>query len=498
MVKSRTAARKLPQLDLANPPLVVVVGDVMIDHYLWGSCNRISPEAPVQVVSVTRETNTLGGAANVAANLAALGVRTTIVGVVGNDAGQQLMRGELLAAGIEDALIPASSRPTTIKRRVVAGQQQIVRVDHECAEAISTELEREVITSAEALVDRAAVFVLSDYGKGVLTPTACASLIAMCRARGVPVLVDPKGRDYSKYRGATLVTPNRKEAAAATGLALRSEAGIVAAGQMLRRTFEFGACLITLSEDGMALFEESGETFLPTEAREVFDVTGAGDTVLAGLALSLAAGEKLVDACRFANVAAGIVVGKVGSATVTLDEIATANSRREAGTRFASAHDKILPRVQLARRIADLRAAGKKIVFTNGCFDILHAGHARYLVEAAALGDFLVVGLNDDASVSRLKGPSRPINSLEDRAMVLATLAPVAFVTEFGEDTPLSLIEEIKPDVLVKGGDYIADEVVGAEFVRSHGGSVEILEFLEGRSTTQIIARMAGAAGADA
>jgi D-beta-D-heptose 7-phosphate kinase/D-beta-D-heptose 1-phosphate adenosyltransferase len=498
MVKSRALGTKLPQLDLSNPPLVVVIGDVMIDHYLWGSCERISPEAPVQVVNVTRETNTLGGAANVAANLAALGVRTTMVGVVGDDAGQQLIRSELAAAGIEDKLVATTKRPTTIKRRVVAGQQQIVRVDHECADGISADLEREVVLAAESLVDKAAVFVLSDYGKGVLTPNVSASLIAMCRARGVPVLVDPKGRDYSKYRGATLVTPNRKEAAAATGLALRSDAGIVAAGRMLRQMFDLDACLITLSEDGMALFEEGVETFLPTEAREVFDVTGAGDTVLAGLALSLAAGEKLVDACRFANVAAGIVVGKVGSATVTLDEIAAANSQRETRTRFASAQDKILSRTQLARRIADLRAAGKKIVFTNGCFDILHAGHVRYLAEAAALGDLLVVGLNDDASVSRLKGPSRPINHSDDRALVLATLAPVAFVTEFGEDTPLSLIEEIKPDVLVKGGDYVADDVVGAEFVRSLGGSVEILAFLEGRSTTQTIARMASAAGADA
>jgi D-beta-D-heptose 7-phosphate kinase/D-beta-D-heptose 1-phosphate adenosyltransferase len=421
-----------------------------------------------------------------------------LMGVVGNDAGQHLVRSALAGSGIQDGLIEAVGRPTTIKRRVVAGQQQIVRVDHESSSGIPTDLEHALVAAAEAIVDRAAVMVLSDYGKGVLTPSVTAALIALCRTRGIPILVDPKGRDYSKYRGATLVTPNRKEAAAATGLALRSEAGIIAAGRMLRQMFELDACLITLSEDGMALFEHETETFLPTEAREVFDVTGAGDTVLAGLALSLAAGEKLVDACRFANVAAGVVVGKVGSATVSLDEIAAANSRRDARMIFGSPQEKILSRVQLARRIADMRAAGRKIVFTNGCFDILHAGHARYLTEAAALGDVLVVGLNDDASVARLKGPSRPINTVDDRALVLATLAPVAFVTEFGEDTPLSLIEELKPDVLVKGGDYVADDVVGADFVRARGGSVEILEFLEGRSTTQTIARLANATSADA
>jgi D-beta-D-heptose 7-phosphate kinase/D-beta-D-heptose 1-phosphate adenosyltransferase len=372
-----------------------------------------------------------------------------------------------------------------------------VRVDHESSDRISADTERRLLAASEQYIEQAAVFVLSDYGKGVLTPRVTASLIGLCRANGVPVLVDPKGRDYSKYRGATLVTPNRKEAAAATALTLRSEADIVEAGRMLRKEFELDACLITLSEDGMALFEQDSETFLPTEARAVFDVTGAGDTVLAGLALSLAAGETLVDACRFANLAAGIVVGKVGSATVTLEEIAAASARREMRARYGSAHDKILPRVQLARRIAELRAAGRKIVFTNGCFDILHAGHVRYLTEAAALGDLLVVGVNDDASVSRLKGPSRPINPVDDRALVLASLAPVAFVTKFEEDTPLSLIEEVRPDVLAKGGDYIADEVVGADFVRSNGGSVEILELLEGRSTTQTLARM-GTAGADA
>jgi D-beta-D-heptose 7-phosphate kinase/D-beta-D-heptose 1-phosphate adenosyltransferase len=302
---------------------------------------------------------------------------------------------------------------------------------------------------------------------------------------GKPVFVDPKGTDYSKYRGATMITPNRKEAGAASGIAMSSASAVSQAGQRLLNEHALGACLITLSEDGMALFEGGREHRLPTEAREVFDVTGAGDTVIAAVAFATACGQTLLDACRFANRAAGIVVSKLGAATTTLAEIKNATVPRQTGL-----DEKILDVDALCDKLAADRQAGKSIVFTNGCFDILHAGHVRYLVQAKTLGDLLVVGLNGDDSVSRLKGPGRPLNTEHDRALLLAALASVDYVVRFSEDTPLALIERLRPDVLVKGGDYRAEDVVGADVVTRAHGIVRIIPFLEGKSTSGLIDRI--------
>ena len=477
---------RLPNVDPARPPRVLVVGDLMLDRYLWGACDRISPEAPVQVVQVQRESESLGGAGNVAANLGSLGARVEIVALVGDDPAAAALARLLERLDVGNAgLIRDSKRPTTIKTRVLAAHHQLLRFDVERSAPVSDELGATILARVGAQLRAAAcdVMVLSDYGKGVLSPEVVRALIAASSGARIPVLVDPKGRDYGHYRGATLLTPNRREAAAATGQTLSDAAGVARAGRQLLRELQLKGCLITLSEDGMALFEGESDHRLPTQAREVFDVTGAGDTVIAAIAFALASGLSMLDACQFANRAAGIVVGKLGSATVTLDEIAAASTPGPQPTRKVLELDALMP--ELAR----LRACGRKLVFTNGCFDILHAGHVQYLTQAAALGDVLIIGLNGDASVSRLKGPSRPINTLADRAQLLSALSVVSYVVPFGEDTPLSLIGRIVPDVLVKGGDYRADDIVGADVVRKAGGRVQVLPFVAGKSTSGIIAR---------
>lgn len=477
---------RLPSPHSERRPRVLVIGDLMLDRYLWGSCERISPEAPVQVVQVQRETCSLGGAGNVATNLRSLGAKVSLIALVGADTASasllQLMRDLDVDA---DALIRDGARPTSVKTRVLAAHHQLLRFDVERTDPCSAQQARAILDGLQRAAAETDVVVLSDYGKGVLTPELTRELIARCKAARLPVLVDPKGRDYTHYRGATLVTPNRKEAAAATGLELSSDAGITSAGRQLLAQLELSACLITLSEDGMALFDATGEQRLPTQAREVFDVTGAGDTVIAAVAFALACGLPLLEACDFANRAAGVVVGKLGAASVTLDEIAQASgltTKRQA---------KLRTRAELLQEVARLRAAGRRIVFTNGCFDILHAGHVQYLEQAAALGDVLIVGLNSDESVRRLKGPKRPLNPEQDRAQLLAALSSVAYVTPFTEDTPRELIASILPDVLVKGGDYRPDDIAGATEVRAHGGEVRVLPFMEGRSTSRIIARAA-------
>ena len=463
---------------------MLVIGDLMLDRYLWGSCDRISPEAPVQVVKVQRETHSLGGAGNVVTNLCSLGAQVSLIALVGADASNtplpQLMHD--LGVGTE-GLIRDAARPTSIKTRVLAAHHQLLRFDVERTEPCSEAHAQAILEGLQSKAAETDVVVLSDYGKGVLTPSVTRELIARCRKAGLPVLVDPKGLDYAHYRGATLLTPNRKEAAAATGLDLASDLGITNAGRQLLSQLELSACLITLSEDGMALFEGGSEQRLPTQAREVFDVTGAGDTVIAAIAFALACGLPLHPACDFANRAAGVVVGKLGAASVTLDEIAQA-----AGI-VTGTGPKLRTRTELQREVARLRAAGRSIVFTNGCFDILHAGHVQYLEQAAALGDVLIVGLNSDDSVRRLKGPKRPLNPELDRAQLLAALSCVSYVTTFAEDTPRDLIASLGPDVLVKGGDYRPDDIAGATEVRARGGEVRVLPFVEGRSTSRIIAR---------
>jgi D-beta-D-heptose 7-phosphate kinase / D-beta-D-heptose 1-phosphate adenosyltransferase len=475
-----------PSFPPSHPPRVLVIGDLMIDRYLMGSCERVSPEAPVQVVNVAKETRSLGGAGNVVANLASMGARPALVAVVGADVDDTPVPSLLQRYGVAtDGLVAHPARPTTVKTRVVASRQQIVRFDVETVAAVSGEIEDALLDRFERLLADCDVVVLSDYGKGTLTTRVARECIARCAERGLPVLVDPKGTDYSKYRGATMITPNRKEAGAAVGLSMRSANAVSQAGQRLLSEHALGACLITLSEDGMALFEGGSEHRLPTEAREVFDVTGAGDTVIAAVAFATACGLTLLDACRFANRAAGIVVGKLGAATTTLEEIKHATVPRQAGL-----DEKILDVDTLCERLAADRGIGKSIVFTNGCFDILHAGHVRYLVEAKTFGDVLVVGLNADDSVRRLKGPGRPLNTEHDRALLLAALASVDYVVLFADETPLQLIERIVPDVLVKGGDYRVEDVVGADVVTHAHGLVRIVPFLEGKSTSNLIDRI--------
>ena len=485
----------LPSFAASFPPRVLVIGDLMLDRYLWGACDRVSPEAPVQVVQVKRESYSLGGAGNVVANLCSLGARAALLAVVGRDAAQTPLEQLLRELAVETrGLIQDDSRPTTVKTRILAAHHQLLRFDVESTQPCSDEAADKILTGLRARMATTDVVVLSDYAKGVLTQPLVRELISECKRAGLPVLVDPKARDYSHYGGATLLTPNRKEAAAATGLALDDAPGVLAAGRKLVQDLALDACLITLSEDGMALIQDRHghqAHHLPTQAREVFDVTGAGDTVIATIAFGLGAGLSLLEACQLANRAAGIVVGKLGAATVRLSElIETARPAAHAtSTAERPSEAKLVSRDALLAELAQLRAASRKIVFTNGCFDLLHAGHVQYLTQAARLGDVLVVGLNSDSSVRRLKGSSRPLNGEHDRAQVLAALAAVGFVTVFAEDTPLELIVQLSPDVLVKGGDYKADDIVGADHVHARGGRVVVLPFVEGRSTTQLLAR---------
>lgn len=480
-------ARLRAALDTA-PPHLLVVGDVMLDRYLWGSVERISPEAPVPVLRLTGSSERLGGAANVAANLAGLGAAARLVGPVGDDADAQRLAAMLADLGIGEGLVRDGQRPTITKTRIVGGHQQMLRLDQEAdgphAPAAQTALLQAALAALESLAP--AALILSDYAKGALPPATCQALIQRARALGIPVLVDPKGRDYSKYRGATALTPNLKEAAEACGLAGQDSEALLAGVAKLRAELALDYVVLTRGEAGMSLVAATGIEHVATAARQVFDVSGAGDTVIATLALAVAAGLAPLEACRLANLAAGIVVGKVGTSPVALDEL-----RQEVESRAAlSQADKIASPAALAARIAEWRRRGEQVVFTNGCFDLLHAGHVSYLEQARQLGDRLVVGLNTDRSVSALKGPGRPVIHAADRARVLAALAAVDAVCLFDQDTPLDLIKALRPDILVKGDDYREDQVVGAAEVKAWGGRVALLPVVQGRSTSGIIRKL--------
>jgi D-beta-D-heptose 7-phosphate kinase / D-beta-D-heptose 1-phosphate adenosyltransferase len=467
---------------------VLCVGDVMLDRYVYGAVERISPEAPIPVLRMEREAAMLGGAGNVVRNLSALGAHVAFVSVVGNDqAGREISA--LVAAHDkhEPYLSVERGRMTTIKTRYVAGGQQLLRTDKETLVPLAPSVAEDLRRVAVGAVADASVIVLSDYGKGVLTPELMRALIDAGRTQKRPVMVDPKGKDFSRYRGATVMTPNRAELAAATGMPVGTDEEIALAARKLIAECALESLLVTRGADGMTLFVREDETVhLPAEAREVFDVSGAGDTVVAMLAAALAAGVALPDAARLANVAAGIVVGKTGTAVATADEVFTALHTQDllADESKIAAHDEALARVEQWRR------EGLAIGFTNGVFDLLHPGHVTLLSQAKAACDRLVVGLNSDASVKRLKGPTRPVQNESARSAVLASLAAVDLVTIFGEDTPLSLIEQIRPDVLVKGSDYTIETVVGAEVVQRHGGRVILAELLPGHSTTGTIAKL--------
>ena len=465
----------------------LVIGDLMLDEYLWGKAERISPEAPVQVVDVIREELRLGGAGNVVHNLAALGTQVSVCSVVGGDQNGLELLGQFSHHHIDvQAIFQDPDRRTSRKTRVVAAHQQIVRIDRESREALPADLEQGLCAWITSHAAEYKVIVLSDYNKGVLTPGVIATAISAAAKAGIPVLVDPKGTDYTRYTGATLLTPNRKEAEAASGIPITDAATLALAANAIMNTTGLQHLLITRSEEGMSLFSKGGEiVHIPTVAREVFDVSGAGDTVLATLAVGIASGFSMAESARLANVAAGIAVGKLGTSIVTPQEIIDAVSLAH-----KDSHAKIKSLDVLSPLIAAEKKRGKQIVFTNGCFDLLHAGHVKYLQKARNLGDLLVLGLNSDASVRRLKGPKRPLIDQEERSHLLAALDCIDYVVIFEEDTPLELITALKPNILAKGGDYSLDGVVGRDFVESHGGRVELINFVDGKSTTNIIERI--------
>jgi D-beta-D-heptose 7-phosphate kinase/D-beta-D-heptose 1-phosphate adenosyltransferase len=455
---------------------VLVVGDVMLDRYLFGGTRRISPEAPVPVVHVDEFDDRPGGAANVAVNMARLGTRTLLLGAVGDDDEATALRRSLDDRGVACRFEAIAGWPTITKTRVQSRGQQLIRLDRE--DRLMSGSERLTAVLASELDDADAV-VLSDYGKGSLEDVA--AMISACRRRNVPVFVDPKGADFEKYRGATLLTPNQGEFEAVAGNCDTDDDLTRKARAMIDR-LDLEALLVTRSEKGMLLLQRGDEPqFLSTRAREVYDVTGAGDTVIAVLAAALATGETLTSAAALANLAAGLVVGKIGVASVSPSELRVALHRRGQGGRGLVNEEALLPLV------GEARERNERIVMTNGCFDVLHAGHVAYLEEAKSLGDRLIVAINDDESVRRLKGQSRPVNKLVDRMSVLAGLAAVDWVVPFSEDTPARLIGAVLPDVLVKGGDYRPEEIAGSRSVLENGGEVRTLAFRDGHSSTRII-----------
>ena len=463
---------------------VLVIGDLMLDRYIQGEVKRISPEAPVPVVKVQQQTATLGGAANVALNLVRLGAEVAVAGVVGEDeAGDTLCMLLQQAAIHTRTVVRLDHRPTTIKIRIMSGQQQMLRLDMEDPSAIDDTLIARLVALINEELSQAYVVILSDYAKGVLQPSLCQAIILSARRRGIPVFVDPKGNDYLKYKGAAALSPNLAELSAITAIAPTNIEALLTAGEKLAHILQLDFLLVTRGEQGITLLQGGQRVYLPTMAREVFDVSGAGDTVIATLAAGVAAGLELVDALRLSNLAAGIVVGKLGTAPVDQNELLIALEAEFASQMVSKICD--LPIA--VRQITQWRSRTECIVFTNGCFDLLHAGHISYLQQARNLGDRLVVGLNTDDSVRRLKGPQRPIHQQEDRAQVLAALTAVDMVVLFDEDTPLQLILALHPDVLVKGADYAEHEVVGTVEVKEWGGRVTLISLLPRRSTTATI-----------
>jgi D-beta-D-heptose 7-phosphate kinase/D-beta-D-heptose 1-phosphate adenosyltransferase len=462
---------------LFNSARVLVAGDIMLDRYWFGTTTRISPEAPVPVVRVEAMEERPGGAANVAMNVVSLGAQATLLGITGADEAAESLERQLALRGVECVWSRPAGFTTVTKLRVLSQHQQLIRLDFE--EPVQPSTNSDLLENFKARLHIADVVVLSDYAKGCLQDPA--AFIARAREAGKPVIVDPKSADFSRYRGATLVTPNLKEFQMVAGNCA-DESALVEKARELCEQFDLSALLVTRGEHGMTLVPRTQEpVHLPARAREVFDVTGAGDTVVAVLAASLAAGHDLVHATALANTAAGIVVGKLGAATVTLDELHAALHEPVEDVSIVLDEESLLAQARAAR----LR--GETIVMTNGCFDILHAGHIHYLTEAKKLGDRLIVAVNDDASVARLKGPSRPVNPLEQRMAVLAGLKAVDWVVPFSEDTPQRLICRVLPDVLVKGGDYTPEQVAGGDCVVAAGGKVRILNFVEGCSSSKII-----------
>lgn len=465
---------------------VLVVGDLMLDRYIHGEVDRISPEAPVPILRHAQRYERPGGAANVAMNLAGLGCEALLAGFWGEDAERRELEAALAAAKVDTVGVVTTALPTISKTRIVGRTQQLLRLDIESAERPSADDGNRLLERVEALAGKVHAVVLSDYAKGALTPELCERVIRAARAAGIPVLADPKTPDLSKYSGATAVCPNLQELRLATGVEAQDPEVLLRAGEAQRKEHDLRYLAVTMSERGIRLLSDTATFHSSSKAREVFDVSGAGDTVIATMAASLAAGLEIETAVELANLAAGIVVGKVGTAPVAHHEL-TALLTPSKGISDA---EKILDRAQVAARVREWRAAGETVVFTNGCFDLLHVGHVTLLEDCRRFGSKVVLGLNTDASVQRLKGPSRPVVSEGDRARVMAALGAVDAVTLFDEDTPLALIEALGPDVLVKGGDYTVETVVGHEAVLAAGGRVEIVPIVEGFSTTGIVRKM--------
>ncbi len=466
---------------------ILVVGDVMLDRYIVGEVERISPEAPVPVLRQTGSYDRPGGAANVAMNLVGLGVKATLCGAVGDDASGTALRLALQAAGVDTMPMVVCTLPTITKTRVVSRTQQLLRLDVEGRGKFAPDESDAMVHAALQTLPGVHAVILSDYAKGALTDALCRSVIDAARRQGTPVLVDPKTRDFTRYAGATTICPNLQELSAATGVPAHDTDGLLAAAHSLLQSLEIEFLTVTMSERGICVLQRNGsEVHSAAKAREVFDVSGAGDTVIATLAASLAGGLRLASALDLANLAAGIVVAKIGTVPIAAAEIVAQLTRSAAVT----SKEKVLPRDRAIARVKEWREAGETIVFTNGCFDLIHVGHITLLEDCLRFGSKLVVGLNTDASVSRLKGPSRPIVGEAERAKVMAALASVDLVTMFDEPTPLELIRALRPAVLVKGGDYTVETVVGHEDVLAYGGRVEIVPTVEGFSTTNLVQKM--------
>ncbi|MDZ7805387.1 bifunctional D-glycero-beta-D-manno-heptose-7-phosphate kinase/D-glycero-beta-D-manno-heptose 1-phosphate adenylyltransferase HldE [Thiohalophilus sp.] len=470
---------QLPQFEQAR---VLVIGDLMLDRYWHGDTSRISPEAPVPVVRVGEAEERAGGAGNVALNIAALGAGARVMGLTGDDEACNALDDILTAAGVECRFSKLTGCATVTKLRVLSRHQQLIRLDFE--DGFESYQSEDLLRQFEQQLDGMGAVILSDYGKGTLREAR--AFIQAARNKQIPVLVDPKGNDFERYRGATLITPNLSEFEAVVGHC-RNDEEVVTRGMALIEQFELDALLVTRSERGMTLLRRGQEALhMPTHAREVFDVTGAGDTVISVLGAAIAAGEDLANATAWSNLGAGVVVGKLGTATVNIDEL------RRAARAQHEIETGVVDEDLLVRLVKDARDHGETVVMTNGCFDILHPGHVLYLQQARKLGDRLVIAVNDDASVKRLKGESRPINTVERRMAVLSALECVDWVVPFSEDTPERLICQVLPDLLVKGGDYQPEEVAGGQCVLDNGGKVEVLDFIEGHSTTDIIKNITG------
>ncbi|HEV2949592.1 MAG TPA: D-glycero-beta-D-manno-heptose 1-phosphate adenylyltransferase [Gemmataceae bacterium] len=480
-------------------PRILVLGDVMLDRYVWGDAARISQEAPVILLHADKREERLGGASSVATMLRALGARVALIGVVGSDADATRVRSLLSDLEIDhEGVMADEDRPTTVKERYIGRAQhrhpqQMIRVDYEIRDPVVPAIEQQLIEAITHQVRKSDIVLISDYDKGVVTTAIIAATISAARSAGIRTLADPlRGADYAKYRGCSALTPNRMEAGLATELNLRSHSETFQAAEQLLNQLDLEASIVTLDKDGMALAHRDGvRKLFPTRPRQVYDITGAGDMVLSVLGMALAAGADYDAAIRLANIAGGLEVEKIGVATVTRDEILRDLLR--AGSGPGSGQEKILSRETLRHELESRRRLGLRIAFTNGCFDVLHAGHVSYLQEARAQADVLVVGLNSDAGVRALKGNHRPIHSEMARAQVLAGLQAVDYVTIFEEPMPLSLISALRPDVLVKGADYQKHEVVGADVVESYGGRVHLAPLREGFSTTRILQRLGAA-----